>query len=126
MPVPTPLDALKAAIAGGEALLVCGAGVSRAVAGDAAKGWKGLIESAIDEAPKEPGEDWSADCKESLSRNDPDVWLSAADIAQGKFGRYGDPRYRAWLKKSVGRLKATEPALLDAIKALNCRLATTN
>jgi hypothetical protein len=25
-----------------------------------------------------------------------------------------------------GRLKATEPALLDAIKALNCRLATTN
>jgi hypothetical protein len=59
VPVPIPLDALKAAIAGGEALLVCGAGVSRAVAGDAAKGWKGLIESAIDEAPKEPGEDWA-------------------------------------------------------------------
>jgi hypothetical protein len=53
--MPTPLDALKAAIAGGKALLVCGAGVSRAVTGDAAKGWKGLIESAIDAAPKEPG-----------------------------------------------------------------------
>jgi hypothetical protein len=48
---------LKAAIAGGKALLVCGAGVSRAVAGDAAKDWKGLIESAIDAAPKELGED---------------------------------------------------------------------
>jgi hypothetical protein len=30
------------------------------------------------------------------------------------------------LRKSVGRLTVTEPALLDAIKALNCRLATTN
>ena len=44
----------------------------------------------------------------------------------GKIWPNVDPRYRAWLKKSVGRLKATEPALLDAIKALNCRLATTN
>jgi hypothetical protein len=31
--------------------------VSRAVAGDAAKDWKGLIESAIDAALKELGED---------------------------------------------------------------------
>jgi SIR2-like domain/AAA domain len=126
VPVPTPLDELKAAIAGGKALLVCGAGVSRAVAGDAAKGWKGLIESAIDAAPKKPGEDWSAHCKKSLSRNDPDVWLSAADIAQGKLGGYAHQQYRRWLKKSVGKLEVTEPALLDAIKALNCRLATTN
>jgi hypothetical protein len=102
------------------------AGVSQAVAGDAAKGWKGLIQSAIDAAPKEPGEDWSAHCNGSLSRNDPNVWLSAADIAQGKLGGYTDPQYQRWLKKNVGRLTVTEPALLDAIKALNCRLATTN
>jgi hypothetical protein len=31
LPKPTPLDELKATIAGGKALLVCGAGVSRAV-----------------------------------------------------------------------------------------------
>jgi hypothetical protein len=124
--MPTPLDELKAAIAGGKALLVCGAGVSQAVAGDAAKGWKGLIQSAIDAAPKEPGEDWSAHCKGSLSRNDPNVWLSAADIAQGKLGGYTDPQYQRWLRKNVGRLTVTKPALLHAIKALNCRLATTN
>ena len=126
MPVPTPLDELKAAIAGGKALLVCGAGVSRAVAGDAAKGWKGLIESAIDEAPKKPGENWSATCKTILSSKDSDMWLSAADIAQKKLGGCTSSQYRRWLKKSVGRLNGTEPALLDAIKALNCRLATTN
>ena len=97
-----------------------------AVAGDAAKGWKGLIESAIDEAPKKPGEDWSATCKANLSSKDSDMWLDAAGKAQKEFGGFKDPRYRRWLKKSVGRPTVTDPALLDAIKALNCRLATTN
>ena len=105
MPEPTPLDELKAAIAGGKALLVCGAGVSMAVAGDAAKGWKGLIESAIDEAPKKPGEDWRATCKANLSSKDSDMWLDAADNVQKKFGGFKDPRYRRWLKKSVGKTK---------------------
>ncbi len=119
--MPTSLDALKAASAGGEALLVCGAGVSRAVAGDAAKGWKGLIESAIDEAPKEPGEDWSARCKDDLSSKESDLWLNAAGIAQKKLGGRKAGNYRAWLMKSVGELMATKLELLDAIKALPCR-----
>lgn len=120
--MPTPLDELKAAIAGGKALLVCGAGVSRAVAGDAAKGWKGLIESAIDAAPKEPGEDWSAPYKANLSSKESDLWLNAAGTAQKKLGGCTAGKYRAWLMKSVGELMATKPALLDAIKALHCRL----
>jgi hypothetical protein len=126
VPVPTPLDELKAAIAGGKALLVCGAGVSRAVAGDAAKGWKGLIESAIDAAPEKPHENWKAAFKTILSSKDSDLWLSAADIAQKKLGGCTAGKYRAWLKKSVGELKAANPALLDAIKDINCKLATTN
>ncbi len=126
MPEPTPLDELKAAISGGKALLVCGAGVSRAVAADAAPGWKGLIESAVDAAPKEPGENWRAACKAILSSSDSETWLSAADIVQKKLGGCTAGQYRAWLKKSVGELKATNPALLDAIKALKCKLATTN
>ena len=124
--MPTSLDTLKTAIAGGKALLVCGAGVSRAVAGGAAQGWKGLIESAIDAAPKDQGEDWSALCKANLSSKDCDLWLSAAGVAQTKLGGCTDPQYRSWLKKSVGTIKVSEPALLDAIKALHCRLATTN
>lgn len=126
MPVPTPLDELKAAIAGGKALLVCGAGVSMAVTERAAPGWNGLIESAITAAPKDPGEDWSGPCKATLSSTDSDMWLSAADIAQKKLGGCTAGKYRAWLKKNVGGLKATKPALLDAIQSLECRLATTN
>jgi hypothetical protein len=127
VPVPTPLDQLKAAIAGGKALLVCGAGVSRAVAGDAAKGWKGLIENAFDEASKLSGKDLSRLCRSMLSDNDIDVWLNAASIAQEKLGGWQGKPYRAWLKASVGELKAPDSCpLLDAIKALNCRLATTN
>ncbi len=126
MSISNSFDALKAAIASGKALLICGAGVSRAVAGESAKGWKGLIESAIDAAPKKPDEDWSARCKDDLSSNDYDIWLSTAGIAQAKMGGWSAPQYRAWLKKSVGGLCAVEPALFDAIKALHCRLATTN
>lgn len=127
MPDPTPLDELKAAIAGGKALLVCGAGVSRAVAGNAAKGWKGLIESAFNEASRLSGEDLSGLCRSMLAGNDIDVWLNAANIAQKKLGGWQDEPYRAWLKASVGGLKAPDPCpLLDAIKDLKCRLATTN
>ena len=120
------IEALRTAISGAKALIVCGAGVSRAVTGGAAPGWKGLIESAIDSAPKEPGEDWSEHCREGLKRNDPDAWLSSADMAQKKLGGFSNNSYRAWLMKNVGELQASEPALLDAIIALNCRLATTN
>lgn len=127
MPDPTPLDELKAAIAGGKALLVCGAGVSRAVAGNAAPGWKALIESAFNEASRLSGENLSGLCRSMLAGNDIDVWLNAANIAQKKLGGWQDEPYRAWLKASVGGLKAPDPCpLLDAIKDLKCRLATTN
>jgi SIR2-like domain len=92
----------------------------------AAPGWKGLINSAIDAAPKEPGEGWSARCKANLASSDTDLWLSTAYIAQQKFGGYKSPQYRAWFKKSVGELKVVDPSLFDAIKTLGFRLATTN
>lgn len=120
------VEALRTTISGGKALVICGAGVSKAVTRGAAPGWKDLIESAVDAAPKERDEDWSVHCRDSLKRNDPDVWLSVADIAQRKLGGVANNNYRVWLKKNVGKLTANEPALLDAIIALNCRLATTN
>jgi SIR2-like domain/Tetratricopeptide repeat/AAA domain len=117
---------LKAAIANGKALLVCGAGVSTAVTGGAALGWKGLIENAIDFASGGPGDDWSVRCKENLKSVDTDLWLTVADFVQRKMGGWEGSSYRAWLKESVGKLEAKNPDLLDAIKDLQCRVATTN
>jgi tetratricopeptide (TPR) repeat protein len=75
---------------------------------------------------EKPGQKWRAACKAILSLEGSDMWLSAADIAQTKLGGCTGNEYRRWLRKSVGRLEVTEPALLDAIKVLNCRLATTS
>jgi hypothetical protein len=129
VPMPTPpdaLEALKAAIASGKALLICGAGVSRSVTQGAAPGWKDLIKSAFDEASRVSGKDLSGLYQSMLADNDINVWLNAANIAQEKLVGCKAGTYRTWLKNSVGNLKTNEPALLDAIKALNCRLATTN
>ena len=41
-------------------------------------------------------------------------------------GGFGSPTYRAWLKNSVGTLQSKNLDLLDAIKRLQCRVATTN
>jgi hypothetical protein len=96
--------------------------------GRCCQGLERLIDSAIDEAPEKPGENWRATCKAILSSRDSETWLSAADIAQRKFGGCKAGKYRAWLKGSVGTLTlpTVDSKLLDAIKALHCRLATTN
>jgi len=107
-------------------VLVCGAGVSTAVTGGAALGWKGLIENAIDAASGKPGDDWSVNCKASLATTQTGLWLSVADFIQEKMGGWAGESYRAWLKDSVGKLETKNPALLDAIKDLQCRVATTN
>ena len=120
------VDELKAAIASGKALLVCGAGVSTAVTGGAALGWKGLIENAIDAASGSPPENWTVSCKASLATDKTALWLSVADFVQTEMGGWDGPFYRAWLKDSVGKLETKNPALLDAIKDLQCRVATTN
>jgi len=107
-------------------LLVCGAGVSTAVTDGAAFGWKRLIESAIDAASGNPPQDWAAGCKASLATDKTALWLSVADFVQSEMGGWEGPSYRAWLKDSVGKLEAKYPDLLDAIKDLPCRVATTN
>ena len=107
-------------------MLVCGAGVSTAVTGGAAFGWKGLIESAIEAASGNPPEAWAVSCKANLATEKTALWLSVADFVQTEMGGWNGQSYRAWLKDSVGKLEAKNPDLLDAIKDLQCRIATTN
>ena len=100
--------------------------MSTAVTDGAAFGWKGLIESAIDAASGNPPEAWAVTCKANLATDKTALWLSVADFVQTEMGGWDGPSYRAWLKDSVGKLEARNPDLLDAIKDLQCRVATTN
>ena len=97
-----------------------------AVTGGEAFGWKGLIESAIDAASRNSSQDWAASCKANLATDKTALWLSVADFVQAELGGWEGQSYRAWLKDSVGKLEARNPDLLDAIKDLQCRVATTN
>jgi hypothetical protein len=127
-----PPNELKAAIAEGRALIVCGAGVSRAATDGAAPGWAQLIREGLAEAAKLNGgrdKPWVKACEALLASDEVGDWLNAADDIQKKLGGPTGGLYRAFFKQRLGGLKATHPAILSALKRLadaGNRLATTN
>ena len=126
-----PPKELCDAIAEGRALMICGAGVSRAAAGGAAPGWAQLIKDAhaaakIDASPDAP---WIAACEPFLRSKDAAQWLRAADIIQEELGGPTGDRYGAFLRSRLAPLKCADAALLDAVAkcaAAGNRVATTN
>jgi tetratricopeptide (TPR) repeat protein len=127
-----PPNELKAAIAAGRALIVCGAGVSRAATDGKAPGWAKLIEEGLEEAAKLNGgrdKPWVKACEALLASDEVGDWLNAADDIQAKLGGPSGGPYRAFFRQRLGGLKATRPAILRAIKRLadaGNRIATTN
>src|ERR1700677_2440969 len=122
---------LKAALAEGRALIVCGAGVSMATTGGAAPGWGQLIREGLAEATRlnaGRGEAWVAACEALLRSNEVDDWLYAASTIQTKLGGSSAGPWRAFFKERFGRLKVTNPEILGALKKLadaGNRMATT-
>ena len=131
MPDVPPAE-LKAAIAEGRALIVCGAGVSLAATEGQAPGWQNLVREALIHAAKQTGgmtQPWVKGCETILTSNSFSDWLDVASIIQRKLGGPDGPPYRAFFKQRLRGLKATNPALLAAIgklAALDNRVATTN
>ena len=127
-----PPKELKAVIAEGRALIVCGAGVSRAATDDAAPGWAKLIEDGITHAASLCDADdveWADACRILLRTPKTANWLRAADIVQAKLGGPSGGPYRAFFKQKLRGLEATSPAILRALKTLadvGNRVATTN
>ena len=126
-----PPKELIEAIREGRALIVCGAGVSRLATDRKAPGWKQLIEMGIKAAKPARGKEppWAKACKQLLKSKSPDDWLNAADIIQQQLGGHADGRYRAFLRSAVGKLTATDTAVIEALRGLvdkNNRIATTN
>src|SRR5437764_8389666 len=125
-------DPLRLAIEGRTALLVCGLGVSISAHRNAPT-WRGLIKSGIEEAVRRelggkatPPKHWSVGALALIEADDVKSWLAAADLFTTKLGGTSDGRYRAWIKSTVGSLRAENTELLEAIAALQCRIATTN
>ncbi|MFZ1963116.1 MAG: SIR2 family protein, partial [Roseiarcus sp.] len=127
-----PPRELTDAIAAGRALIVCGAGVSRAATDSAAPGWGKLIKDGLAEATKQhgaAGKAWVKACEALLGSDEVGDWLNAADDVQAKLGGSSGGPYRAFFKQQLGGLQATHPAILRALKRLadaGNRVATTN
>jgi tetratricopeptide (TPR) repeat protein len=124
-----PPKDLVEAITEGRALIVCGAGVSRLAAGNTAPGWKQLIEMGLEHAKRGAEPEWIKSCAALLESAKADLWLTAADMIQQQLGGCSDGRYRAFLRSAVGKLKATDSAVIEALRGLvdkNNRIATTN
>jgi hypothetical protein len=115
-----PLDELKAAIATGRTLVVCGAGVSRQATGNKAPDWKALIEAGLNEASKRSAPD-PAEMKAArvyLESSNADNWLRAADIVQEMLqGPDGGP-YKGFLKGQFSSLTLADPPILENLQRL--------
>jgi SIR2-like protein/AAA domain-containing protein len=122
---------LRDALAEGRALVVCGAGISRAATDGAAPGWSQLIEHALATAADDSGgpeQPWVKACEALLSSKFIEDWLNAANTIQRKLAPPDGP-FRAFLIETLGSLKATRPAILQAIAKIAAsgnRIATTN
>jgi len=102
MPDALPVE-LKTAIAEGRALIVCGAGVSRAASEGKAPGWEQLIRDALAEAVKLGGgatQPWATACEAFLTSREVADWLNAANTIQQKLASV-DGTYRAFFVKSL-------------------------
>ena len=104
MPNDPPAE-LKAAVAEGRALIVCGAGVSRAASDGKAPGWEQLIRDALTEAATSSGmtQPWVEACKAFLASVEVKDWLNAANTIQQRLapvdGSYRLLRQQAWLSE---------------------------
>ncbi len=130
MPDAAPAE-LKAAIGEGRALIVCGAGVSRAATNGAAPGWERLIRDALAEAAAPGGgmtQPWAKACEAFLESKEIADWLNAANTIQQKLAPIDGP-FRAFFVNKLGSLKAIQPAILEAIAKIASaknKIATTN
>ncbi len=126
-----PARDLRDAVAEGRALVICGAGISRAATHGNAPGWAQLIKDALVEAAQSNGgteQPWVRACEALLSSNLIEDWLNAASTIQQKLAPPDGP-YRAFFVSKLGSLKATRPAILEAIAKIAAsrnRIATTN
>jgi tetratricopeptide (TPR) repeat protein len=124
------LAGLKRALSESKAIVVCGAGVTRASTNNTAPGWFDLIKRGRDAAMKAAKANadvaWVKSLDELLQSSDVEDWLGAADVIQKKLGGPEGAPYKNFLTTAVGDLCVVNETVGEAICALGVPIATTN
>src|SRR5215204_3068302 len=122
-------DDLRQHIADRQVAAIVGAGVTVASSGDAeAASWKGLLQLGIDRCVglQLVTPDWGERRRSELLSGDLDELLSVAELVATRLGYPDGGEYRRWLRETVGELRVQRPDVLEALKALDVPLVTTN
>jgi hypothetical protein len=120
---------LRKLIDDGEVALFIGTGVSvLATNGAPHATWTGLIESGIEWCVElDPALDaWAKRRRAELNAGEIQEILAAAQSVEDKLGGPGGGEFHRWLGETVGKLRASDSTVLEAIKDLNVPIITTN
>lgn len=122
---------LRKELEAGRVLFVIGTGVSfGATKRNPLASWPGLIESGIAECEQHAGTTAKQASPFRLMLQpdviDTDNLITAAEFVTRKLGGMKDGTFKAWLRKSVGGLRAEYREVLEALRDLPGVLATTN
>jgi tetratricopeptide (TPR) repeat protein len=123
------LEDLRMEIARGRAIAIIGAGVSIAsTGGNALASWSGLLKHGVDYCLEfghpPPRPDWARRQHAALADGDLLDWLGVAEQVERRL-RNNDQFY-TWARKTVGSLRVTSRAVLEAIRDLDLVTVTTN
>jgi SIR2-like domain/NB-ARC domain len=124
----TAEDDLKNILANGNALIVCGAGVSAGLTGGQAPGWKALVEKSVAYCKAQTV--LTASDEEDFERwlkagTVTEQWLKAAELVRRQVGA----RFRTFLGGELDGLSNTSPVLTGQLKSFldaGNAIATTN
>jgi tetratricopeptide (TPR) repeat protein len=122
------IDDLKNILKNGRALIICGAGVSVALTGGNAPGWKVLIEACVAYGVKKGLLNTidEEDCRRWLAAGTvTEQWLYAAERVRSKLGS----GFRVCLAEALEKLVCTNADLMNTLKSLRDSgnaIATTN
>jgi|GEM_PF-4492403 len=123
------LDKLRDQIARQQVIVVVGCGVSIQATGNAeAASWKGLLKSGIRRCRQQDvtlDDRWERRALEQLESPDSDEFLGVATKVARRLGK-APGALAEWLQETVGSLKPTNPAVIEALHALECPIWTTN
>jgi tetratricopeptide (TPR) repeat protein len=124
------LKDLQEQIARDDVAFVVGAGVSLAATrGCECASWTGLLRHGVQRCIDlgRLDDQHAATLRDQIDSGDMDLLLPAAEVVSTKLGAAtAGPEWSNWLRDSVGSLKPSAPAVLEALHDLGVVLATTN